>query len=69
VRGQPEIDRQHALPERPLLAQAQQDLGPCHGQAAPAHLVVDGPEHPVMHGEIPFTNLIGCDHRCLSDTY
>ena len=55
VRGQPEIDRQRTLPGRPLLVEVPEHLGPGHGQAASAHLVVDGPEHPVMDGQVPFT--------------
>ena len=69
VRGQLETGRQHALPGRPLFAEAPEYLGPGQGQAAPAHLVVYSPEHPVVDGEIPFTRLLRRDHRCPSDVH
>jgi hypothetical protein len=52
VRGQPELGRQHVLPGGSL-AQSQQHLGPGHGQAASAHLVVGGPPHSLMDRDIP----------------
>jgi hypothetical protein len=38
-------------------------LGAGHRQTASVHLIVDGPEHPVMDGEIPFTNLLRGNHH------
>jgi hypothetical protein len=38
------------------------DLGPGHGQAASAHLIVDGAEHPVMDRQVLLAYLLRRDH-------